>query len=79
MYYFLMGIPLLQLGNLSLPDHWMKQLFLAHAYLELQLNEDALQMYSALMENGFSKSTYIMAQVAGAHHNMRGLLHVVHL
>lgn len=59
------------LNSLSLPDSWIKDFFLAHAYLELQLNEEALAIYNMLRECGFAKSTYIMAQIAISYHNMR--------
>ncbi|XP_042901182.1 cell division cycle protein 23 homolog [Parasteatoda tepidariorum] len=61
------------LNDLTLPDCWIKDFFLAHTYLEIQMNESALEIYSSLMEAGFSKSTYVMAQIAIAHHNMRNL------
>ena len=50
----------------------MKQIFLGHTYLEQQLNEEALLIYQKLSETGFSKSSYIMAQIAVAYHNLRG-------
>ncbi|XP_067118265.1 cell division cycle protein 23 homolog [Centruroides vittatus] len=59
------------LSVLMLPDHWIKEFFLAHAYLELQLNEEALSIYTHLQDIGFAASTYIMAQIAIAYHNMR--------
>ncbi|XP_047471671.1 cell division cycle protein 23 homolog [Penaeus chinensis] len=59
------------LSTLKLPDHWMRKLFLAHTYLELQLNDEALEIYTGLQEAGLSHSTYIMAQVAITHHNQR--------
>ena len=62
----------LQLSSLNLPDHWMKQFFLGHTYLEQQRNEDALDIYFALQQNGFDKSTYLIAQAAIAFHNRRG-------
>ncbi|GAB6022910.1 Anaphase-promoting complex subunit 23, variant 2 [Chamberlinius hualienensis] len=61
------------LHSLALPDVWVKQFFLAHAYVELQLNEEALQIYNALRDYGFSNCTYIMAQIAIAFHNMRDI------
>ena len=63
-----------QLLSLSLPSHWIKQFFLAQMYLELQLNDEALRIYQELEENGFHKSSYIVAQVAVAFHNMRGMV-----
>lgn len=61
------------LNDLSLPDCWIKDFFLAHTYLEIQMNELALEIYSRLMDIGFSKSTYVMSQIAIAYHNMREL------
>ncbi|XP_040581554.1 anaphase-promoting complex subunit 8 isoform X2 [Lepeophtheirus salmonis] len=57
--------------ELDLPDHWIKHFFLAHTYLELQLNEQALSIYFRLQSGGLQESTYILAQVAIAFHNMR--------
>uniref|UniRef100_A0A8C9EN85 Cell division cycle 23 n=1 Tax=Pavo cristatus TaxID=9049 RepID=A0A8C9EN85_PAVCR len=58
---------------LSLPDTWMKEFFLAHIYTELQLIEEALQKYQSLIDAGFSKSTYIISQIAVAYHNIRDI------
>ena len=60
-----------KLTGLDLPDHWCKQVFLAHTYLELQQNEQAVKIYDGLSAAGLGESTYIMAQVAIAYHNMR--------
>ena len=51
------------LARLELPDHWLKHLFLAHTYLELQLNQEALDIYFGLQEAGLKESTYLLAQV----------------
>lgn len=59
------------LMSLSLPDHWIKQFFIALMYLELQLNDEALKIYQDLQENGFHKSTYVVALIAVAYHNQR--------
>eukprot|EP00095_Tigriopus_kingsejongensis_P008399 snap_masked-scaffold9_size846264-processed-gene-4.16 protein:Tk08399 transcript:snap_masked-scaffold9_size846264-processed-gene-4.16-mRNA-1 annotation:"cell division cycle protein 23-like protein" len=56
---------------LDIPDHWMKHFFLAHTYLELQLNEDALAIYFGLQAKGLQDSTYILAQISITFHNMR--------
>ena len=58
--------------SLPLPTHWVRSLFLAHVYLELQLHEEALEIYQSFMNVGFQKSNYLVAQVATAFHNMRG-------
>jgi len=60
-----------RLAALQLPDHWCRHVFLAHTYLELQQNEQAVEIYFGLSRAGLSNSTYIMAQVAIAFHNMR--------
>ncbi|KAL5017186.1 hypothetical protein ScPMuIL_006775 [Solemya velum] len=59
------------LMSINLPDHWTKQFFLAHIYLELQLNEESLKIYQSLVDNGFAKSTYIVSQIAVVYHNIR--------
>lgn len=62
-----------QLKSLSLPDSWIKDFFMAHMYTELQMIKEALQKYQNLIEAGFSKSTYIISQIAVAYHNIRGV------
>lgn len=62
-----------QLKSLSLPECWIKDFFMAHMYTELQMIKEALQKYQNLIEAGFSKSTYIISQIAVAYHNIRGL------
>lgn len=62
-----------KLNLLELPDVWVKQFFLAQAYLELQLNDEALEIYNQLRDCGFSNSTYITAQIAISYHNMRNV------
>ncbi|XP_039629745.1 cell division cycle protein 23 homolog [Polypterus senegalus] len=61
------------LKSLTLPDTWVKEFFLAHMYTELQMIEEALQKYQSLIEAGFSKSTYIISQIAVAYHNIRDI------
>lgn len=56
----------------KLPDHWMKRFFLAHTALEQLNNDEAMEMYCCLREQGFAKSSYLLAQTAIAHHNRRG-------
>lgn len=65
-----------QLKSLSLPDCWIKDFFMAHMYTELQMIKEALQKYQNLIEAGFSKSTYIISQIAVAYHNIRGQLSI---
>ncbi len=45
---------------------------MAHAYLELQLTEEGLHIYRMFLDTGFTKSNYIVSQIAVAYHNMRG-------
>ncbi|CAH1396838.1 unnamed protein product [Nezara viridula] len=60
-----------KLRSLSLPDHWMKHFFLAHAYLEQQMNDEALDIYNELQNAGFNGSSYLLAQKAIVFHNKR--------
>ena len=61
-----------ELLGLDLPDHWIKHFFIAHTNLELQLNNEALEIYGGLQRNdGLNESTYILAQIAIAYHNLR--------
>ena len=53
------------LKGLQLPDHWIRFFFMAYAYLELQLNEQALTLYQELSKVGFAESTHVVAQVSG--------------
>ncbi len=52
-----------ELEAMALPEHWIKHFFLAHTYLELHLNDQALDIYFALQSNGIGDSTYLLAQV----------------
>lgn len=58
----------------DLPEHWIKQYFLAHAYLEQLNNDEALHLYTQLNSQGLESSTYLMAQMAIGYHNRRGIL-----
>lgn len=61
------------LSRLPISHHWMNVFFLAYVYLEHLQNEEALEIYYDLQSQGFNKSTYIMAQMAIAYHNRRGI------
>jgi len=65
------------LDSLDLPDHWIKYMFVAHAYVELHLNQQALEIYFGLQSGGLSESTYLLAQIAIAYHNMRQVTEAV--
>ncbi|CAB0035195.1 unnamed protein product [Trichogramma brassicae] len=60
-----------KLDALSLPNHWIKQFFLAHIYLELQLLDEGLALYCELQGMGFQKNGYVLAQTAIAIHYKR--------
>ena len=54
------------LMSFDLPDHWIKYVFTAHAYIELHLNQQALEIYFGLQSGGLNDSTYLLAQVNGS-------------
>ncbi|XP_045470221.1 cell division cycle protein 23 homolog [Harmonia axyridis] len=56
-----------------LPDHWMKEFFIAHACLEQLRNDEALQMCETLGAKGFNNSMFLMSQLALCYHNNREL------
>lgn len=62
------------LQSLNLPNHWMKSIFTAHAYIELFLNDEGLKLFEDLQGAGFNKCIYITAQMALAYHNKRSKL-----
>jgi anaphase-promoting complex subunit 8 len=59
------------LNTLSVPDHWMKDFFLAAGSLELLQTNDALSYYSHLSTIGFSASSYIVHQLAMVYYQLR--------
>ena len=62
------------LHSLDLPNHWIKYMFSAHTYIELHLNQQALEIYFGLQTGGLDKSTYLLAQVSKCeycHANMK--------
>ncbi|XP_017778354.1 PREDICTED: cell division cycle protein 23 homolog [Nicrophorus vespilloides] len=62
-----------KLNSLILPDHWIKQFFLAYVYLEQLNNDEALDICTRLQVEGFENSTFIKAQTAIVYHNKRDL------
>ncbi|XP_034946511.1 cell division cycle protein 23 homolog isoform X2 [Chelonus insularis] len=62
-----------QLDSLVLPNHWIKQFFLAHMYLELQLLDEGLTLYYDLQSMGFENNGYVLAQTAIAVHYKRNV------
>ena len=65
-------LPPSQLYSFSLPNHWMKDFFLAAGSLELMLLMDALAYYTHLRKIGFTSSSYINSQVALIHYHSKG-------
>ncbi|XP_054160821.1 cell division cycle protein 23 homolog [Oppia nitens] len=59
-----------QLEVLQLPNHWFKKFFLGDIYLELQLNEEALTLYTSLQQS-FNSCNYLLSQIAITKHNLR--------
>lgn len=59
------------LNNSTLPQHWMKDLFLAQCFMELSLSEEAVNIYLTFCNKGFSKSIYIKSQLAKCYDNLR--------
>lgn len=58
--------------SLELPTHWFKRFFIGIVFLELQLNEEALNLYESLLTT-FEKSNYILTQMAVAKDNLRNV------
>ncbi|URD83175.1 Anaphase-promoting complex subunit [Musa troglodytarum] len=60
------------LNKLNLKNHWMKDFFLASAYQELKMHEEALKRYECLL-GVFRSSDYIQSQIATALYSLREL------
>ncbi|KAL6005085.1 anaphase-promoting complex component apc8 [Asimina triloba] len=60
------------LKNLNLKNHWMKDFFLASAYQELKMYNEALSRFEHLQVI-FRFSDYIQAQIATAQYSLREL------
>ncbi|KAK3762897.1 hypothetical protein RRG08_051050 [Elysia crispata] len=65
------------LRSLQLPNHWMKCLFLAKVFSELQLQEEALAIYRTFMRGGFCDSSYLVAQIAVTYQDMKDFVMAV--
>lgn len=59
---------------MQLPSHWMVPFFLIRVHLELIQNEEAIELLSALQRSGFGKCNEVLAQLAVANHNLRGII-----
>ncbi|XP_014216775.1 cell division cycle protein 23 homolog isoform X2 [Copidosoma floridanum] len=59
------------LETLVLPNHWIKQFFMAHTYLKLQLLNECLEIYYTLQTFGFERNGYLLSQTAIAVHHKR--------
>lgn len=62
-----------KLNSLELPDHWIKQFFLAYAYLEQFCAEEALKIYDNIKLQGFGRCSYLKAQRAIMYNTCKGL------
>ena len=58
------------LSALSLPSHWMRSFFDAHAALEAQQNKQAIAQYEEL-QRAFPRSTFVKCELAVAQYNLR--------
>ncbi|KAF3454077.1 hypothetical protein FNV43_RR04524 [Rhamnella rubrinervis] len=58
------------LNSLNLNNHWTKNFFLASAYQELRMPNEALEKYEYL-QSTFSFSNYIQAQIAKVKYSLR--------
>lgn len=61
-----------QFAKLQLPNHWLKNFFLAAVHLELQSHENALFYYEDLLKT-FTDNNYIKTQIAILKHSLRDL------
>nr|CAB3229174.1 cell division cycle protein 23 homolog [Phallusia mammillata] len=59
------------LSAMDLPQHWMKDFFLAQTHVDLINAEEALNIYDSLKKCGFPESCHIKTQEAIAQHNRR--------
>lgn len=50
----------------------MYKFFLAHIYVDLHMNEEALVIYEDFQKAGLHNSTYIKAQMVLVAHNQKG-------
>lgn len=64
-----------KLITLNLPNHWIKHIFMGHAYVELYLNDEGIKQYEELQSVGFQKCLFLTADMAIAYHNKRGKNH----
>ncbi|ONK80372.1 uncharacterized protein A4U43_C01F16960 [Asparagus officinalis] len=60
------------LKSLALNNHWMKDFFIANAYQELRMHEEALKKFEYL-SGTFRYSDHINAQIATAQYGLRDL------
>lgn len=60
-----------KLHNFKFPDHWMRHIFIAHAYNEIFLSDEALKIFEELQLAGFNKCIYVTTQMGIAYQNKR--------
>lgn len=68
----LKDVDMLQQIDAALPSHFLKPFWRAHAYLELQQNQNAHQIYVELLDF-FPASSFLKGQIALAKYNLQGI------
>lgn len=63
---------ILQIDSLMLPDHWMKDFFLANLLVDLHLYKEAEEAYKIMLNNGLQSSQYILGQIAVCQYTRKG-------
>ena len=61
------------LNSLQLPQHWMRDAFMAEVNSNFQLNAEVVKKLEPVFDAGFEKSPYFFTCLAKAHHNLRDL------
>lgn len=59
---------------LAVPDHWMKDFFLAAGSLEIMQANDAFIYYTHLSNIGFGRSSYIVNQLGFVNYQLKGMI-----
>ena len=62
-----------ELPSSELPQHWMKEAFLAEVNSNFQLNAEVVKKLEPVFDAGFEKSPYFFTCLAKAHHSLRDL------
>lgn len=65
----------LRLSGMNTEQHWMHLLFIAHALIDFQIIDKAVQIYDNILNIdpvAYQRWPYLHSQLAIAHHNKRG-------